>query len=114
MHQIKPRLVTAWSLPTSVREHIPQTVCAAQDGAVWIGTDGAGAYRCQDGVFTRFGAEQGLSSATVMAIFEDRQTNLWFGTYGGLFRLEQGRIKPELESVLSGQAVPALVSGSGR
>ena len=60
LHQIKPRLVTAWSLPTSVREHIPQTVCAAQDGAVWIGTDGAGAYRCQDGVFTRFGAEQGL------------------------------------------------------
>ena len=43
-----------------------------------------------------------------MAIFEDRQTNLWFGTYGGLFRLDQGRIKPELESVLSGQAVPAL------
>jgi ligand-binding sensor domain-containing protein len=112
LRQLKPRLVTAWSVPTIVQEHVPQTVCVAHDGAVWIGTDGAGAYRCKDGVFTRFGAEQGLSDATVIAILEDRQTNLWFGTYGGLFRLDHGEAKPELTSVLSGRLVPVLFQDS--
>ncbi|MGZ5520147.1 MAG: sensor histidine kinase [Limisphaerales bacterium] len=48
------------------------------------------------------------SNATVMAIFEDRDNQLWFGTLSGLFRLENDRLKPELESVIRGQPVPAL------
>jgi signal transduction histidine kinase/ligand-binding sensor domain-containing protein len=112
LHQLKPRLVTTWSVPTTVQEHVPQTVCVAHDGAVWIGTDGAGAYRCKDGVFACFGAEQGLSSATVIAILEDRQTNLWFGTHDGLFRFDQGEAKPELTAVLNGRLVPVLFQDS--
>jgi ligand-binding sensor domain-containing protein/signal transduction histidine kinase len=108
LHQIKPRLVTMWSLPTLTQQNVPHTVCVARDGAVWIGTDGAGAYRYQDGTVSRFGAEQGLSNGTVIAILEDRRTNLWCGTFGGLFRLEQGRFKTESGAVFNGHPVPAL------
>ena len=108
LHQIKPRLLTRWSLPTAARENVPQTICIARDGAVWIGTDGAGVFRCQDGLFARFEAAESLNKATVMAMLEDRQTNLWFGTFNGLFCLEQGRLQPELTNWFAGQTVPAL------
>jgi ligand-binding sensor domain-containing protein/signal transduction histidine kinase len=108
LHQIKHRLVTMWSLPIVTQENVAHTVCAARDGAVWIGTDGAGAYRYQGGTVTPFGAEQGLSNGTVIAILEDRRTNLWFGTSAGLFRMEHGRFQAELQSVCQGRTVPAL------
>jgi ligand-binding sensor domain-containing protein len=87
LHQIKRRLVTMWSLPLISQESIPQTICVARDGAVWVGTDGAGAYRFQDGKISHFGSQEGLGSGTIISIFEDRRTNLWVGTFGGLFRL---------------------------
>ena len=37
------------------------------------------------------GQEQGLTNQHVCSIFEDRRTNLWFGTWGGLFQLKQDR-----------------------
>ena len=108
LHQIKRRQVTIWSLPTLAQDCVPHTVCVARDGTVWVGTDGAGAHRYQNGTVSRFGVEQGLSNLTVMAIFEDRQTNLWFGTLGGLFRFEQGRFKSELRNVFDERPVPAV------
>ncbi len=108
LHQIKRRLVQTWSMPTITQESVPHTVCVARDGAVWVGTDGAGAYRYRDGSVSRFGAEQGLGNGTVISILEDRQTNLWLGTFGGLYRLENGRFKAELGDCLSNQPVPAL------
>jgi len=95
-------------LPTLAQDSVPHTVCAARDGTVWVGTDGAGAYQYQNGSVARFGVEQGLSNLTVIAIFEDGQTNLWFGTLGGLFRFEEGRFKSELRNVVADRPVPAL------
>lgn len=109
LHQIKHRLVTMWSLPVISQQNVALTVCVARDGAVWVGTDGAGAYRYQGGTVARFGVEQGLSNSTVIAILEDRRTNLWFGTSAGLFRLDNGRLKAELPSVFRDQPVPALL-----
>jgi ligand-binding sensor domain-containing protein/signal transduction histidine kinase len=108
LHQIKRRQLTWLSLPTLTQESVPHTVCVARDGSVWIGTDGAGVYRYQDGAISRFDTAQGLGNGTVITILEDRQAHLWFGTLGGLFRLENERFKAELESVLQNQPVPAL------
>jgi signal transduction histidine kinase/ligand-binding sensor domain-containing protein len=108
LHQIRPRLLTTWSLPAPAQESVPQTVCVGRDGAVWVGTDGAGAFRCDRGAFAHFGAEEGLSNLTVITIFEDRQSNLWLGTLGGLYRLERGRLRAELEAEFAGKPVPAL------
>jgi signal transduction histidine kinase/ligand-binding sensor domain-containing protein len=68
-----------------------QTTFAARDGSVWIGTGGAGLYQYADGKFVRYGEAEGLSSLHICSVFEDRKTNLWVGTWGGLFRLEHNR-----------------------
>lgn len=108
LHQIRRRLVTVWSLPLITQESTPQTVCVTRDGAVWVGTDGAGAYRYEDGTVSHFGSKEGLSSGTVISILEDGQTNLWLGTFNGLFRLEQGKFQAQLESVLRSRPVPVV------
>lgn len=108
LHQIKRRLVETWSLPSITQESVPHTVCVARDGAVWVGTDGAGVFRYQHGNVTRFGMEQGLGNGTVISMLEDTQTNLWLGTFGGLYRFENGRFKAELGAFLDNQPVPAL------
>jgi signal transduction histidine kinase/ligand-binding sensor domain-containing protein len=108
LHQVKRPLVTMWSLPLITKGSICQTICVARDGALWVGTDGAGAYRYRNETISRFGSKQGLGSDTVISILEDHWTNLWMGTFGGLFRLENGRFKPQLESVVKGKPVPVV------
>lgn len=65
-------------------ERMVYCIAADREGALWFGTDGAGAVR-YDGrdteVFTA--REHGLCSDRVAAIVEDRRGDLWFGTSGG-------------------------------
>lgn len=91
LHRISQRPVTMLKLPAPAQESIITTSCAARDGSLWAGTDGAGAFRYSDGHFLAFDSEQGLSDHHVCSILEDSHTNLWFGTWGGLFHFEQGR-----------------------
>ncbi|MCX6925630.1 MAG: hypothetical protein NT154_20830, partial [Verrucomicrobia bacterium] len=92
LYRITRRPVTVLPLPAPARENIVTACCAARDGSVWVGTDGAGAFQYRQGGFAPFGREQGLTNEHVCSIFEDSQTNLWFGTWGGLFQLKQGRL----------------------
>ena len=91
LHRISRRPVTMLKLPAPAQESIITTSCAARDGSLWVGTDSAGAFRYTDEHFVAFGNEQGLSDQHVCSIFEDSHTNLWFGTWGGLFHFDQGR-----------------------
>jgi signal transduction histidine kinase/ligand-binding sensor domain-containing protein len=111
LHQIKPRLFNLWSLPTITQDSVPQTVCVAHDGTIWVGTEAQGIYRFKDDVFSHFEVAGGVTNTTVMAIFEDRDNQLWFGTLTGLYRLDNDRLQPELESQIHGQPVPALFQG---
>jgi ligand-binding sensor domain-containing protein/signal transduction histidine kinase len=105
--QVKPRLVTTWSLPLAARECMPQTVCVARDGTVWVGTDGAGVFQHRQGVFTRAGTGD-ILNATVVSIYEDSRTNLWFGTLNGLFRREGDQLARVSDPLLAGRLVSAL------
>jgi ligand-binding sensor domain-containing protein/two-component sensor histidine kinase len=74
-----------------------QIRCGIKDagGALWFGTRAAGAYRfVLDGKDVasvyNLSTSQGLPSNYVRAIFEDREHKLWFGTDGGVSRLEPG------------------------
>jgi signal transduction histidine kinase/ligand-binding sensor domain-containing protein len=61
-------------------------------GTLWIGNQ-HGVTRYANGAFTTFGADQGLSDASVREIHEDADGGLWFGTYDqGLFRYRDGKI----------------------
>ena len=64
----------------------------ANDGALWMGTIGAGAFRYDNGKLTRFSNEQGLSHNLIFSLFQTRDSTVWFGTGGGgLYRLHNGK-----------------------
>lgn len=108
LYQVRPRLVTAWSLPIAAHEGTPHTVCVARDGSVWVGTDGAGVFRFGNGVVTRFDRAQGLEQPSVAALLEDRETNLWCATSRGLYRFESGRFRRVTDPALGRKTVTAL------
>lgn len=73
---------------------------ASADGVLWIGYDDGGLGRLHDGRFARFGADQGLSVPSVIAIFEGGGGRLWLATEAGFLVL---RTK-QLEDVAAGRA----------
>lgn len=66
----------------------PSAPLETSDGALWSGTDGAGAVRYADGTFDVLTAADGLCSDRVCEVLRDRRGDLWFGTSsGGVSRL---------------------------
>ncbi len=81
------------------------------DGAIWVGTHGAGLVRLQDGrIDRRLGVAQGLSNNVVRAILPARDGALWVGTDIGLNRIEGDAIRTWRRSDgLSADPVTALL-----
>ena len=93
LDQVRPRAVRTLHLPPGSRQNVVRMACARRDGSVWVGTDGAGVFRYENGQWTHYGREQGLANLYIGVLFEDRSTNLWVGTWNGLFRLEGDQFK---------------------
>lgn len=55
-------------------------------GMAWVGTAAHGLYRVQNGTVEHLGPEDGLSSAGINDLFEDREGNIWVTTSNGLDR----------------------------
>jgi signal transduction histidine kinase/ligand-binding sensor domain-containing protein len=89
------------------------SLSAAVDGAMWMGTEGAGVYRWHHGQWTRFGEREGLTNLFVWSILEDSRQQIWAGTWGGgLFQLVDGRfVHPP---ALAGERVPICALFPGR
>lgn len=49
-------------------------------GAIWIGTVDAGVWKYQEGIFTNYTTQDGLTSNAVNTIYKDNNGELWFGT----------------------------------
>jgi ligand-binding sensor domain-containing protein len=60
-------------------------------GNLWIGLQGGGLVRLQNGRFTAFTTKDGLTDDRVRALAEDRDGSLWIGTFGGLSRFQTGK-----------------------
>jgi ligand-binding sensor domain-containing protein/signal transduction histidine kinase len=56
------------------------------DGALWIGTSSQGLLHVYKGHVDRYNHADGLSSDTVLVLFEDREHNIWVGTDRGIDR----------------------------
>jgi ligand-binding sensor domain-containing protein/signal transduction histidine kinase len=82
-------------LPPDAADVHATTVCAAQDGGLWMGTD-KGLYRRPPGESTRVGAIKELSGESVYAVLEDTRSNLWVGTLSGIYRREGSGFKKML------------------
>ncbi len=88
---LHPRLVqmytTANGLPFN---NIVMAVLPAQDGHLWIGSN-CGLSMFDGDHFHPFSERDGLKNSCVWSLAQDREKNLWIGTYGGgLFRYRDG------------------------
>ena len=65
-----------------------------RDGRIWFGTEVGGVSRYDEGQnvgeqFATLTAQDGLASNRVMAICQDKEGHLWFGTNGGASRYDE-------------------------
>lgn len=75
-------------------EGIHIDVLSATDGTLWVATRNRGLRFFRDGVWRRFGVDEGLSHDDVRSISEDSEGNIWLSTNGGgLNRLVEQQIE---------------------
>ena len=79
-----------------------------RQGTLWVGTDGHGLERIQNGTVSAFTTKEGLSNDTVSAIMEDDEGSLWLGTFGG------GLVRLKDASFVTYGNDPGLHLGGGR
>ena len=80
------------------------------DGVLWIGTTGGGLLRAQDGEFTAYTTQQGLSSNVVLSLLETASGDIWIGTDAGLNLFRDGHFTIYTTADgLPHDTIPALV-----
>jgi signal transduction histidine kinase/ligand-binding sensor domain-containing protein/ActR/RegA family two-component response regulator len=60
-----------------------RALCGTSGGELWVGSYGGGLARYNNGTFTFYSNENGLSSNMIWCLLEDRDGSLWIGTEGG-------------------------------
>ncbi len=62
------------------------TICVADDGCIWMGTDGGGLNVNRNGLNDIFYSKDtdSVSSNAYFSSLQDSDNNLWFGTYAGI------------------------------
>lgn len=78
--------VEAYPLPGKVQPFLTRTLLRDHDGGLWIAAYHTGIVHIHDGRVDMFRQADGLSSDEVVALFEDRENNLWVSTTSGLDR----------------------------
>ena len=79
------------TFPTSFggREATVRAFASTADGALWMGTNGAGLIRYREGTLTYVTSADGLPSDLIRSLYKDADGLLWVGTEGrGLARLD--------------------------
>jgi len=79
-----------------------RSLCPDEDGAVWVGTFGAGLVRFKDQKVVRFNAKDGLVDSTIHTILDDGSGRLWLSSEDGIFSLN----KQELRDHTAGRSPP--------
>ena len=107
---IRPNNLETISPPDKWKSRPVLSVLPAPDGALWVGTEGAGLYRLQNGSWTNFDAAQGIRNSYVWSLAADGGGKIWAGTWGGgLFEQKDNafELAPGLENFLL--PMPALL-----
>ncbi len=66
------------------------------DGALWIGADGAGLARLSAGRMTHFGTSDGLCGDSITVLSPSEDHSFWIGTTAGLCRRHDGKFTAEI------------------
>jgi ligand-binding sensor domain-containing protein/signal transduction histidine kinase len=83
---------TAYAYPSRVREAHGNRILRDRDGADWIGTVSHGLIRAQGDARETFASANGLTGDVIVAIFEDREGNIWVSTDKGLDRFSANSV----------------------
>lgn len=75
----------------SIKNASITALCAAHDGALWIGTESNGLLKLKDGDFTPFTKSDGLAGDFIRALHEGRDGTIWIATGSGLSRYRDGK-----------------------
>jgi len=87
-----------------------QSILTDRQDRVWIGFVSGGAAMYDRGVFRRYGAGDGFTPGTVLAILEGKNGAIWFATSAGVTRYQNGRFTPlTLANAPIDGVVPVLV-----
>jgi signal transduction histidine kinase/ligand-binding sensor domain-containing protein len=112
---IRPNNVETVSPPDKWKNCPVLSVLPAPDGALWVGTEGAGLYRLQNGGWTNFYLAQGIRNPNIWSLAADGAGKIWAGTWGGGLFAQKGDafdFAPGLENFWP--PFPALLfAGSG-
>jgi ligand-binding sensor domain-containing protein len=66
--------------------HGVTSLLVTRDQSLYIGTEGSGLLRFQNGRMTEFGSENGLTNLIIRALMQDRAGTLWVAADRGLYR----------------------------
>lgn len=89
----------AWDLQTGELERLPEfksscginSIHVTPGGAIWVGTEGDGAYSFCDGTVSHYTKGQ-IESNFVRSICQDASGRIWIGTYEGLNIIKDGTV----------------------
>ena len=97
--------------PSSPPELKEATLLRDRDGGLWISSEDAGLMHLHNGRMDVYTEADGLSSNSVLSMFEDREGNIWVATSNGMDRFreyaipsigrKQGLSSPFVECVLA-------------
>jgi PAS domain S-box-containing protein len=92
-HWSQGKLLPSNELPGLPARVDVRSLYLSRDGALWVGTNGAGLFRFGPAGLTVYRQANGLSGDYVASIKEDPAGAIWVGTIGaGLNRIYQGKI----------------------
>jgi signal transduction histidine kinase len=87
---LQPRIAEMYTKADGLPSDIPMALLPAHDGRLWIGMN-CGFAVLEGGQFRTFKGKDGLANTCVWSLAEDRDNNIWIGTYGGgIFRYRSG------------------------
>jgi signal transduction histidine kinase/ligand-binding sensor domain-containing protein len=90
VNTLRPRKVRMLNSPDHWQGAIVLSFAVQGDGTAWIGTEGAGLYRYEQGGWTTFNQTSGLANLFVWSVLLTRQGELYVGTWGGGLLVRDG------------------------
>jgi ligand-binding sensor domain-containing protein/signal transduction histidine kinase len=90
-----------------------QCLYADAEGALWVGTSGAGLCRYKGGRFAAVGPAQGLPHAHICSIQADDMGFLWLSSRGGIIRIEKAELDRCADGLIKEVSCSAYGLGDG-
>lgn len=107
--------IDAHPLPNTVPQFQTRRILRDHDGGLWIATQGRGLVHLHQGKADTFARSNGLTGDDVLALFEDRERNIWVATLNGLDRFREFSVATltENEGLSTARAGSVLADSNG-